>query len=61
VRLPLGAVQMAHLFAAAKQITAEDRAELTGYVTTTMEKTEFDADRFIAEIRRAMSGRRVAA
>jgi hypothetical protein len=30
-------------------------------VTTIMEKSEFDSDRFTAEIRRAMSGRRVDA
>jgi PAS domain S-box-containing protein len=41
----------------AKQITAEDRTKLTGYVTTIMEKTDFDAQRFTAEVRRAMSGR----
>jgi CheY-like chemotaxis protein len=45
----------------AKQITAEDRAKLAGHVTAIMEKTEFDSDRFTAEIRRAMSGRRVVA
>jgi hypothetical protein len=45
----------------AKQITAQDRAKLTGYVTTIMEKTEFDSERFTAEVRRAMSGRRVVA
>jgi CheY-like chemotaxis protein len=36
----------------AKQITAEDRARLNGYVTTIMEKAEFDRD-FVAEVRRA--------
>jgi CheY-like chemotaxis protein len=45
----------------AKEITVADRAKLTGYVTTIMEKTEFDARRFTAEVRRAMSGRRVVA
>jgi CheY-like chemotaxis protein len=43
----------------AKQITDEDRAKLSGYVTTIMEKADFEADRFTAEIRRAMSGRQV--
>jgi CheY-like chemotaxis protein len=47
------------LVVTAKQITAEDRAKLTGYVTTIMEKTEFDPDCFTAEVRRAMSGRTV--
>jgi PAS domain S-box-containing protein len=42
----------------AKRITAEDRAKLNGFVTTIMEKGEFDRDRFTAEVRRAMSGRR---
>ncbi|MDP9082980.1 MAG: PAS domain S-box protein [Pseudomonadota bacterium] len=46
------------LIVSAKQITAEDRATLNQYVTTIMEKTEFDSERFSAEIRRAMSGRR---
>ena len=49
------------LVVTAKQITAEDRAKLNGYVTTIMEKTEFSRDRFTAEVRRAMSGRRVVA
>jgi CheY-like chemotaxis protein len=49
------------LVVTAKQITAEDRARLSGYVTTIMEKTEFSRDRFIAEVRRAMSGRKVDA
>ena len=43
----------------AKQINDEDRAKLSGYVTTIMEKADFEADRFTAEIRRAMSGRQV--
>jgi CheY-like chemotaxis protein len=45
------------LVVTAKQITAEDRAHLSGYVTTIMEKAEFDPGRFTAEVRRAMSGR----
>jgi CheY-like chemotaxis protein len=44
-----------------KTITAEDRVKLTGHVTTIMEKAAFDGDRFIAEVRRAMSGRRLVA
>jgi signal transduction histidine kinase/CheY-like chemotaxis protein len=47
------------LIVTAKQITPDDRANLNGYVTTIMEKTEFSRQRFIAEVRRAMSGRRV--
>ncbi len=42
----------------ARQITAEDQAKLNGYVTAVMEKAEFDSDRFVAEVRRAMSGRK---
>jgi CheY-like chemotaxis protein len=45
----------------AKQITDDDRAKLSGYVTTIMEKAEFEPDRLAAEIRRAMSGRNVVA
>jgi CheY-like chemotaxis protein len=42
----------------AKKIAAADRARLNGFVTTIMEKGQFDRARFTAEIRRAMSGRR---
>jgi CheY-like chemotaxis protein len=45
------------LVVTAKAMTAEGRAKLSGYVTTIMEKTEFDRDRFTTEVRRAMSGR----
>ncbi len=44
----------------AKHITAEDRERLNGYVMSIMEKANFDRDRFIAEVRRAMAGRHVA-
>jgi len=43
----------------AKQITPEDREQLRRYMTTVMEKTHFDTDRFAAEVRRAVTGRRV--
>jgi CheY-like chemotaxis protein len=49
------------LIVTAKEITSEDLAKLNGYVTTIMEKTEFDLDRFKAEVRRAMSGRELLA
>jgi CheY-like chemotaxis protein len=49
------------LVVTAKQITAEDRAKLSGSVTASMEKTEFSRDRFTAEVQRAMSGRKVVA
>jgi PAS domain S-box-containing protein len=45
----------------AKRITAEDRTKLNGYVATIMEKADFDRDRFVAEVRRAMSGRHAVA
>jgi CheY-like chemotaxis protein len=41
----------------AKQISLEDRVTLSGSVTTIIEKTEFDVDHFVAEVRRAVSGR----
>jgi len=49
------------LIVTAKQVTADDRANLNGYVASIMEKTEFSRERFVAEVRRAMSGRRVVA
>jgi CheY-like chemotaxis protein len=45
----------------AKEITDDDRARLKGGVTTIMGKSGFDGDRFVGEVRRAMSGRRLAA
>ncbi|MDQ3068859.1 MAG: PAS domain S-box protein [Acidobacteriota bacterium] len=42
----------------AKRIAASDREQLSQYVAAIMEKAEFDGTRFIAEVRRAMSGRR---
>jgi CheY-like chemotaxis protein len=49
------------LVVTAKRITAADRAKLQGNVTVIMEKAGFDVDRFMAEVRRAMSGRAVIA
>jgi signal transduction histidine kinase/DNA-binding response OmpR family regulator len=49
------------LVVTARQITAEDRATLNGCVTTIMEKADFDGARFMAEVRRAMSGRQLVA
>ena len=43
----------------AKQITAEDRDRLNGFVEAIMEKTEFGHGRFAAEIQRALSLRAV--
>jgi CheY-like chemotaxis protein len=45
------------LIVTAKPITAEDRSKLSLYVTTIMEKTAFDPERFLAEVNRAMAGR----
>ncbi|HEX9083592.1 MAG TPA: response regulator, partial [Gemmatimonadaceae bacterium] len=45
------------LVVTAKHITVEDRARLNGYVMSIMEKADFDRDRFIGEVRRAMAGR----
>jgi PAS domain S-box-containing protein len=49
------------LVVTAKHITEEDRGRLNGYVLSIMEKANFDRDRFIGEVRRAMAGRRVRA
>jgi len=49
------------LVVTAKQITAEDRAMLNPLAATIMEKTELSSDRFTAEVRRALSRRRVVA
>ena len=45
----------------AKQITAEDRTKLNGYVMAILEKSECDPGRFTAEVRRALSGRTTVA
>jgi PAS domain S-box-containing protein len=47
------------LIVTAKHITAEDRERLNGYVMSIMEKADFDRDRFVGEVRRAMAGRHV--
>jgi CheY-like chemotaxis protein len=49
------------LVVTAKHITAEDRHKLNGYVMSIMEKANFDRDRFIGEVRRAVAGRHAAA
>jgi CheY-like chemotaxis protein len=49
------------LIVTSKEITARDRAKLTGQVSTIMQKGGFDAERFTSEVRRAMSGREVSA
>jgi PAS domain S-box-containing protein len=49
------------LVVTAKHITPADRSKLNGYVMTIMEKADFDRERFLGEVRRAMSGRHVIA
>jgi CheY-like chemotaxis protein len=49
------------LIVTVKRLTAEDRAKLQGSVMTIIEKADFDADHFVAEVRRAVSGRTAAA
>jgi CheY-like chemotaxis protein len=51
--------QIPILVVTAKQVTAEDRARLQGYVVAIMEKGNFNRERLTAEIRRAMSGRQL--
>jgi PAS domain S-box-containing protein len=45
----------------AVHLTDDERDRLNGFVRTVVEKTELDGARFAAEVRRAMSGRRVVA
>ena len=61
LRAQPGTARIPILVVTAKEITAEDRAKLNGYVWAIMEKDEFDRDRFTAEVRRAMTGRRSVA
>jgi CheY-like chemotaxis protein len=49
------------LVVTAKHITPEDRERLNGFVMSIMEKANFDRDRFIAEVRRAVAGRHAIA
>ena len=49
------------LVVTAKRVTAADRSRLKGYVMTIMEKAEFDNDRFLTEVRRAVSSRKETA
>jgi signal transduction histidine kinase/CheY-like chemotaxis protein len=48
------------LVVTAKEITTEDRAQLSDCVTAILEKTDFNGPRFVVEVRRAMSGRQVS-
>jgi PAS domain S-box-containing protein len=46
------------LVVTAKEVTREDRAKLHGSVATIMSKADLNPERFVAEVRRAMSGRK---
>ncbi len=46
------------LIVTSKDVDAADRARLNGHVAAILEKTNFDGARFLAEVRRALSGRR---
>jgi CheY-like chemotaxis protein len=47
------------LIVTAKEISQDERTQLSGYVTAIMEKGAFDGERFTAEVRRAMVGRKM--
>ena len=49
------------LVVTAKEVTREDRSRLNGYVSAIVEKGHFGPEGFATEVRRAMSGRQVAA
>jgi CheY-like chemotaxis protein len=52
--------QIPIIIVTAKQVTDDDRAKLAGSVMKIMEKAEFGRDQFTAEVRRAMSLRKLA-
>jgi PAS domain S-box-containing protein len=56
-----GTASIPVLVVTAKRVTDEDHRKLNGYVSTILEKAEFDGERFTTEIRRAMAGRAVPA
>jgi PAS domain S-box-containing protein len=56
-----GTARIPIMVVTAKTVTPEDRARLNGFVTTIVEKDGFSRDRFTAEVRRAMSGRKSVA
>jgi len=49
------------LVVTAKHVTPAERHRLNGYVMSIMEKANFDRDRLIAEVRRALAGRHAIA
>ncbi|HUF11651.1 MAG TPA: PAS domain S-box protein [Longimicrobiales bacterium] len=56
-----GTASIPILVITAKQLDAQDRERLNGYVTAIMEKGAGDQSRFLTEVRRAMSGRELVA
>src|SRR3954462_3676494 len=52
-----GTASIPVLVVTAKRVTEDDHRKLKGYVSTILEKAEFDGERFTTEIRRAMAGR----
>jgi DNA-binding response OmpR family regulator len=49
------------LVVTSKQVTAEERGRLNGHVTTVIEKTAFDSERFMAEVRLVSGNRKLVA
>ena len=45
------------LIVTAKEVTADEHAKLSGFMTAILSKSDFDADRFMVEVRRALAGR----
>jgi PAS domain S-box-containing protein len=52
-----GTANIPVLVVTAKQLTEDDRDKLNGYVSTIIEKVDFDSGRFLREIRRALANR----
>lgn len=55
-----GTANIPILIVTSKTITADDRDRLNGFVSTIMEKADFNGDRLILEVRRAMLNREAA-
>ena len=61
LHLQADTAQIPVLVVTAKTVTADDRAQLNGFVFAIMEKAQFDRHRFASEVRRAMAGRLASA
>ena len=48
------------LIVTSKTLTPEDLGKLNGFVSTVLEKGDFNGDQFASEVRRAVSGRQAA-